>query len=728
MTISIWRYSHLTLAISAALFIVIASLTGIILAFEPISNKLKPYASENLNTIYIAETISVLQEKYEEIITIEVDENDFVTASVIDKKGGNNTFYINPKTGEKVGDIIKKSAVFEFTTNLHRSLFLKSTGRFLVGFISLLLFLIAVTGSILIAKRQGGFSKIFSKIIKEDFHQYYHVVFGRYFFIPILIITLSGVYLSLDKFSLLPKKKPSYEKLKINETASNLKVTDFEFFNSKKINEIQNIEFPFSKDEEDFFIVKTIDNELLIHQFNGQIIKNKKQDLVALGAYYSLIFHTGKGSVIWSLVLLLSCFAILFFIFSGFSMTVKRKKKTPSILNKTTKNNAEYIILVGSETGSTIRFAIAFKNALLKVNKTVLVAEMNNYDTYENAKNIIIFTATYGDGEAPINAYKFLKLTKTVQQKKNVKYAVVGFGSKQYPEFCKFAVLVDSSLQILANFTPEMPLFKIDNQNLKSFKTWIDQWSARNNCTLEIDENDVLEETKSKKFNSTDSCKINIDNTFLVSLKPQKKVRFSSGDLLAITPTGENTKRYYSIAKIGNMILLSVKKHEFGVCSNYLHGLHKNEEISASIQENKNFHFPKKTKEVVLVANGTGIAPFLGMIQENKKVKIHLFWGGRTKKSLEIYNKHIHTALENKTLTSFNSAYSQEQNTYVQDLLENKTELISTILRQQGVIMICGSLNMQSGVEKVIDKIAEEQLQSNIQSLKDNEQIKADCY
>jgi sulfite reductase (NADPH) flavoprotein alpha-component len=230
MTISIWRYSHLTLAISAALFIVIASLTGIILAFEPISNKLKPYASENLNTIYIAETISVLQEKYEEIITIEVDENDFVTASVIDKKGGNYTFYINPKTGEKVGDIIKKSAVFEFTTNLHRSLFLKSTGRFLVGFISLLLFLIAITGSILIAKRQGGFSKIFSKIIKEDFHQYYHVVFGRYFFIPILIITLSGVYLSLDKFSLLPKKKPSYEKLKINETASNLKVTDFEFF------------------------------------------------------------------------------------------------------------------------------------------------------------------------------------------------------------------------------------------------------------------------------------------------------------------------------------------------------------------------------------------------------------------------------------------------------------------------------------------------------------------
>ena len=410
MTISIWRYSHLTLAISSALFIVIASLTGVILAFEPISNKIKPYASENLNTISISETIGVLQEKYDEVITIEIDENDFVSASIINKEGENKTFYINPKTGEKIGGIIKKSALFEFATNLHRSLFLKTTGRFIIAAVSLLLLLISITGTILIARRQGGFSKIFTNIVKEDFNQYYHIFYGRYFLIPIIIITLSGIYLSLDKFSLLPKKNHKYEKLEIDKVASNLKVTNFDFFKSKKLNEIQNIEFPFSKDKGDYFQVKTLNNEFSIHQFNGQIIKKKKQDLVTLGSYYSLIFHTGKGSIIWSLILFLSCLVILFFVFSGFSMTLKRKKKTTKIINETTKDNAEIIILVGSETGSTIRFAIAFKNALIKVNKKVLVSEMNDYDTYENAKNIIVFTATYGDGEAPINAHKFLKL------------------------------------------------------------------------------------------------------------------------------------------------------------------------------------------------------------------------------------------------------------------------------------------------------------------------------
>ena len=728
MTISIWRYSHLTLAISSALFIVIASLTGVILAFEPISNKIKPYASENLNTISISETIGVLQEKYDEVITIEIDENDFVSASIINKEGENKTFYINPKTGENIGGIIKKSALFEFATNLHRSLFLKTTGRFIIAAVSLLLLLISITGTILIARRQGGFSKIFTNIVKEDFNQYYHIFYGRYFLIPIIIITLSGIYLSLDKFSLLPKNNHKYEKLEIDKVASNLKVTNFDFFKSKKLNEIQNIEFPFSKDEGDYFQVKTLNNEFSIHQFNGQIIKKKKQDLVTLGSYYSLIFHTGKGSIIWSLILFLSCLVILFFVFSGFSMTLKRKKKTTKIINETTKDNAEIIILVGSETGSTIRFAIAFKNALIKVNKKVLVSEMNDYDTYENAKNIIVFTATYGDGEAPINAHKFLKLFKSIQQKNNLKYAVLGFGSMQYPEFCKFAVLVDASLQVSTNFAPEIPLFKIDNQNLKSFKNWTAQWSILNDLALEINENDILEAHENKKFKIIDSSKINIDSTFLVTLKPQKKIKFTSGDLLSIIPEEETSKRYYSIARIDNKLLLSVKKHEFGICSNYLYNLNKSENISGVIQQNKNFHFPKKVNEVILIANGTGIAPFLGMIQENKKVKVHLFWGGKTKKSLDIYNKYIIAALENKTLTSLNVAYSQEQKIYVQDLLESQTKLISNVLRQDGVIMICGSLSMLSGVEKVIDKIASEQLKSSIQTLRDNKQIKSDCY
>ncbi|WP_299667580.1 PepSY domain-containing protein [uncultured Polaribacter sp.] len=729
MTTSIWRYSHLTLAISSALFIIIASITGIILAFEPILNKSQPFAVVNLNDISISETVAVLQKEYDEVIALEIDENNFVAATIITKKGKSEKFYINPETGEKVGNNKEKLALFEFATNLHRSLFLKSTGRFLIGFVSFLLFLIAITGVLLISKRQGGIHKIFSKIVKENYTQYYHIVISRYTLIPIIIITLTGVYLSLEKFSLLPKDTNSHQNTSLKKEALNSKTTDFEIFKSTNLDKVKKIEFPFSSDEEDSFFIKLHDKELAVHQYNGQIVSEKRQSLVALGSHYSLLLHTGDGSILWATILVFTCFAILFFIYSGFVMALKRKREISPIKNKISKDEAEYVILVGSETGSTIRSANAFKNALIKANKRVFIAELNNYTTYKKAKNLIIFTATYGDGDAPTNAHKFMKLIGAIQQNNSLKFAVLGFGSTQYTAFCKFAILVHASLQVHLKFTPVMPLFKIDNQNLSSFRNWIHEWGILNHLSLEIDESDIFEKTiKETFFKVANTSEINVDDTFLIELKSTKKTKFTSGDLLSISPNRLQRNRLYSIAKIDKKILLSVKKHEFGVCSNYLHQLKINDSITTTIQKNDHFHFPKKVKEVILIANGTGIAPFLGMIQENKKAKVHLFWGGRTKNSLKIYNKYIVAALENKTLTSFNVGYSVAQKTYVQQSLASQSDLISNALQKEGVIMICGSLNMQKGVEKVINKIAKEKLSSNIEILKENNQIKTDCY
>ena len=725
MTISIWRLSHLTLAISTSLFIVIAAVTGLILTFEPITNKLKPYSIESNEQISIAETIEALEKKYDETITIEIDENNFVAASIINKNGAYKSFYINPKNGEKIGNLIKKSRFYDFITNLHRSLFLKSTGRLLIGFVSFLLFIIAITGIILIVKRQGGIRKVFSKVVKENFQQYYHIFFGKIFFIPIAIITLTGIYLSLERFSLFPETANNLTKLEINKT---LQFTDFEFFKTTKLEEVNKIEFPFSSSKEDYFNIKTIDNEFEINQFNGQIIGQKKQSLSLLGTHYSLLLHTGAGSLLWSVILLLSCLAILFFIFSGFYMTIKRKRKTTSIINNTLKDKAEFIILVGSETGTTIRFATAFKNELIKARKAVFITELNRYSSYKNAKNIIIFTATYGDGNAPANAQNFIKLIHLIGPKRNLNYSVIGFGSKQYPAFCQFAILVHASLQIHPKFTPEMPLFKIDEQNLSSFENWKNEWGNLNNINLDINLADLLEKEEETIFKIINNSKLNIDNTFLIRLKPTNKVKFTSGDLLAITTKGEGKKRLYSVANIDNTLVLSVKKHDLGICSNYLHKLSKTDVIKGTIQENKKFHFPKKIKDVILIANGTGIAPFLGMIQENKKARIHLFWGGKTKKSLELYNKYIISALENKTLTSFYIAYSQDQQTYIQKTLQSETVLVSNTLRRNGAILVCGSLSMQFGVEKVIAEIASQELNLTIEELKNNKQIRTDCY
>ncbi len=731
MTISIWRYSHLILAVSSALFIFIATLTGIILALEPISNQIQPFAVDNANNLSLAEALKVLHNEYEEVITLEKDENDFVIASVITAKGKNDRFYVNPFTGEKLGELIKKKPIFEFATNLHRSLFLKSTGRFLVGFFSLLLFLIAITGVKLILKRQGGFKRFFSKVVKENFEQYYHVVLGRYALIPIVIITLTGVYLSLEKFDALPSAKLEHVKNENDFIAKSADIESFDIFKSTTLNQLQTLEFPFSDDEADYFMLKLHDKELYINQYSGEVMSRAEVPLVTLVSDWSLVLHTGQGTILWSIVLLLSCLVILFFMYSGFAMTLKRKRTSTKIANKYSKDDAEYIILVGSETGHTQRFAKHFFDALITANHKVYIDQLNKYSTYKKAKHLIVFTATYGEGEAPSNAKNFESLLKTIHQEQTVKYSVVGFGSLMYPDFCKYAIVVDALLQKHKNFIPNLPLFKINNQSHDAFKTWTRQWNDSTSQDLKIQlTKPSVNKKRLKSFEVLNITDCNLDDTFLLQLKPFKKQKFKSGDLLAFYPEEDHIERLYSIGKIDNTILLSIKKHEFGICSNKLSALEQHAMIKAKIKRNLDFHFPIYAKEVIMIANGTGIAPFLGMLNENTRhVKTHLFWGGRNQKSFQIYTEQIDKAFKQGHLSSIHMAYSQErEKAYIQNVIKEKEQLVCSALQNEGVVMICGSIAMQNGVLETLNAITESKLKQPLSEFENNEQIKMDCY
>ena len=731
MTISIWRFSHLMLALVSSLFIVLASVTGTILAFEPISNQLQPYKINS--NISLATTISSLSESYDEIITITTDENNFVVASVITKEGDSETFYVNPETGEKLGDLIEKAPLFKFTTNLHRSLFLKSTGRFIVGLVSFFLILMAITGIVLIAKRQGGIKRFFSKIINENFEQYYHVVLGRWFLIPVIIVAFTGVYLSLEKFSLLPETKITHTYPKVNsDEILKTPFTDFEVFNNLKIADVKSIEFPFSDDVEDYYFIKLKDKELLINQYSGEIVSEQNYPLVKLMSQWSLLLHTGQGTILWSVVLALVCIALLFFIYSGFAMTLKRQKTSKKITNKFTKDEAEYIVLVGSETGSTYQFATLFYKALIAKGKTVYITALNNYSSYAKAKEIVVFTATYGEGEAPVNASKFKKMLVATTQNQSIEFSVVGFGSLLYPDYCKYAEEVHQWLNSHDNFSQKLELFKINNQSFDAFRTWLSQWNIASNQNLKIQQ--PIEKRSSKntrQFKVVQRTELNMDDTFLLKLRPTKKIKFQTGDLLAYRPNIKEAARQYSIAKVNGDILLSIKKHDKGLCSSILSGLNPSDTIEAHIDYNSNFHLPKKAKNVVLIANGTGIAPFLGMIKDNHKQQhIHLFWGGRTHQSLELYADLLNEAKNENKLSQFHVAYSQEQQAkvYVQDLILQQSDFISKHLQEEGIIMICGSIAMQNSVLDVLNEITTKHLNEPLSTFENNEQLLMDCY
>lgn len=731
MTLSIWRYAHLTLAILTFLFLIVASTTGIILAYDAAQEKVQPYRVDDFSNINLAQSLPELRKVFPEITEISVDHNQFVTLEGSDENGENIKAYIDPTTGKILGKPVEKSKFINWVISLHRSLFLKEIGRFTVGVVSFLLMITSISGLILIIKRQNGIRYFFSKIKKDFFSQYFHVVSGRILLVPIFVISLTGTYLFIHRFELIPKGKNEKIAHKITNSETQIKLADFPIFKETKLSAVKKIEFPFIEDDaEEFFVLKLKDREITVNQINGEIVKEEKYPLTLIYENLSLTFHTGRGSVVWSIVLGLSSIGILMFIYSGFVITFKRTRN--KIKNKYKAENAEIIILVGSENGSTLGFANKIHSQLLSDGKKSFISQLNQYKLYPKAEHIIIFTSTYGLGEAPTNASNFKKLLKEFPQNQKIKYSVVGFGSKSYEDFCGFAIEIDQLLSEQNWAESQLKLFTVNDKSTAEFTEWAKKWSYETMIPLATAPSLYSEKVPSlKKMKVIGKSEI-VDEvtTFKVILKPNSLVKFKSGDLLAIYPENDHKERFYSIGKVNGAIQLVVKLHENGLGSGFLHRLKENEEIKARIIKNSEFHFPKKASEVIMIANGTGIAPFLGMIEEQTgKTKTHLYCGFR--KSSELTVNYEYFALENikkGKLSSFNLAFSREEKSqYVMDLVERDAELFTNSLENGGFIMICGALKIQHDVEDTLRKLCGLK-NKDYETYKANGQILTDCY
>lgn len=731
MTISIWRYSHLMLALSSFLLLILASLTGIILAFEPVTAKAQPYKAEDFNEITLAQSIPVIRDRFEEITTLTVDKNQFVIVDGIDSTGEAATVYVDPRTGATLGVPEKQSEFFQWVTSLHRSLFLKEPGRFFVGLTAFLLLLITVSGIALLIQRQRGVRRFFTKIVRENFFQYYHAQLGRLLLIPILLIALTGTYLSLVRFRIIPEKKISLN-VDIDQIKDSpeKKPAEFELFRNTKLAEVREIEFPFSDDVEDYYTFKLQDRELTVNQVTGETLSEAAYPFSVLIAELSMDLHTGRTNSIWAVILAFAAANILFFIYSGFAITLKRTAGRTR--NKYKKEDCNYIILVGSENGTTRRFAKALYQQLVRQGKKCFLTDLNNYSVFPKAEQLIVLTATYGLGDPPSGASRFLRLLARTPQPHPVKFSVLGFGSKSYPDFCKFAYQVNQELSLQEWAVPLLEVHTVNDKSPTEFGHWVNLLSQTIGVPVEIEPGLVAVKPK-KQHELTVISRTTVtdeEGSFQLTLKPNRKSAFVSGDLLVIYPANDHRERLYSMAKVDGNIQLSVKLHKQGLGSGYLYNLQSSDVIRAAIDRNPHFHFPKKAPVVFMICNGTGIAPFLGMINGNhKRVDCHLYAGFRSAASFGLYREGVDQGLETRQLRALNLAYSREGDKwYVNDLVKRDNRLFAAEMARGAVIMICGSLAMQKDVLEILDQAFRDHNNRDASYYQSRNRIRMDCY
>jgi len=127
--------------------------------------------------------------------------------------------------------------------------------------------------------------------------------------------------------------------------------------------------------------------------------------------------------------------------------------------------------------------------------------------------------------------------------------------------------------------------------------------------------------------------------------------------------------------------------------------------VSHSIQlcmRSAGFHLPDdKSKPVIMVGPGTGLAPFRGYIQEYQAMRrtgaetgpMALFFGCRSSKEDYIYQDELEAAHSDGTLTHLFTAFSRDQpeKVYVQHLMQQQSELLAKyLLKDDGYFYICG--------------------------------------
>lgn len=484
MTSSVFRISHLILAAISSIFLLLASATGIILALDVVAEKTTyPYKVQNFNNITLAQSIPELRKVYPEITNISIDKNQFVTLEGFDEDGNNIKAIIDPNNGKILGKPFQKSEFINQVTVLHRSLFLHDAGRFMVGVVSFLFLLITISGIILIIKRQKGIFHFFSKINKDYLPQYLHVVLGRLLLIPVLLISLTGSYLFMKRFKFIPEQKNIETSYQIQAPEEKKDIEEFPVFKNTLLSNVEKIEFPFDPDDsQDVFILKLKDRKLEINQFSGEITKEVRYPYSVLLANLSLDLHTGRTNIWLALVLGITSISILIFIYTGFKITFRRVCTKSSNQHKVSE--AEYILLVGSENGTTMTFANKIQKQLIANKKKVFVAYLNQYQEFPKAKHLLVFTSTYGRGDAPANAQKFESLLNKYPQRQNIQFSVIGFGSKKYKKFCAFAEKVDVLLDSQPQFTRFIDVFMIDNRSVEEFGKWKKTWSEKTGITI----------------------------------------------------------------------------------------------------------------------------------------------------------------------------------------------------------------------------------------------------
>ena len=721
-----WRAVHTWLGLASLALVIVLALTGSLLSVLPALEKLSPSAQSAAGQS-VADLLGRMDLTDLEPDRLERKPSGIVTLGYFDASGAPQTSYVDIATGKLTGPVDPGSPFWVSLKDLHRALFLRDTGRAITGFGALALALVSLAGVFVLAARMGGIARLFDRV-QGSASARWHSIVSRIVFLPVMLSALTGFYMVLTDFDVLPVSQ--IESLQFPESAQGLPAVQpgtLHGLADVPLDRLMMLQFPFAGDSFDVFTMTTASGLTLVDQFTGDVLETvPATPSIKIHAWFYAV-HTGEGMAIVGIVLGLAALSVPVLGVTGVLIWWARRRRKVRIADNATAGTADIVVLVGSEGGSTWGFAQSLHKELTAEGRKVHTGDMNSFGPqFTAAKHILFLTATYGNGAAPGNADQFIARLADLPDKPRWSFAVLGFGDRAFPHYCAFAKDVDTALA--AQRIPRaLELELINRQSPQAFATWGNDLGQVLELPLSLRHEVELPPTQTLTLTDRKVYGIEVQApTAVLRFRREpgpnrgmwnrifgtgRATFFEPTDLLGILPPGSNVPRYYSVSSDAsdNTVEICVRLQVGGECSGLLHQMEIGGQIEAFAKENPEFRPPPGRKPVIMVSAGTGIAPFIGLVRANQSRRpMHMYWGGRSLQSDFLYPDTLEHSLDNNHLGSLTTAFSRDsENAYVQDKVRADADRLRDMIHKGATIMVCGGDAMAQAVASEFNTLLE---------------------
>jgi sulfite reductase (NADPH) flavoprotein alpha-component len=712
------RAFHKYISLSATILVLVLSLTGVALSVIPAWEK-QHAPTQTETDLIVADLAARVSTHYPGVEQIKRTPSGRIVAYYfVDDAAG--AVVIDPATGQGLSDY-QHSPLVQWLTRLHRALLLDDAGRLAAATGALAMLFLSGSGLFLLARRLGGWHKLLARS-RGPLAGRLHVEIGRFSAAGLIMASVTALYMSLNTFEVLPSEnsRPAFPdhvsgKMGLDPAAMSALA-------AISVTQLRSLTFPYADDPTDVFTINTDQGEGYIDQGTGVLLAWR-----AAGPWQQVfetiyMLHTGQGAWVLGLLMGLMVLGVPTMVATGIIMWWRVRRTRPKMPRGVAARKASTVILIGSEGGSTWGFASTLQKALMEKGYSVHTAPMSHFDPakYTGAEQVILLAATYGDGIAPASANGFLDKLAALKTAPTAKLSVLGFGDRQFPDYCAFAKQV-AEMAAEKDWQHLIPMETVDRQSPQDFNRWGIALGKALGHDLTLAHDPALPRTHQLTLISRRDYgqEVQAPTAILRFAQPRSGLlarlcgrgwkRFEAGDLLGIVPQGSNVARLYSLASgtDDGFVEICVRKHAHGLCSGQLLDLEIGDNIGCFICPNPEFRPARNKKPVILIGAGTGIGPLAGFARANITCRpMHLYFGIRHAASDLIYSEEMLQWKKDKKLTSSNIACSRmDERAYVQDLLRRDGPEIAAMIEKGAQVLVCGGRGMAAGVAQALHDI-----------------------